>query len=104
MHDSTEAMIKGMEMLDSDDRVKLLEDIGRLHGVSLTLFTLLEATDHADHKCELSFPKAIIDGYMEAFHKDVYSSVEMTCIANGIDYAPDPNKEVRDEILNSSTS
>ena len=94
-----EAMIAGMESLNSEGRLKLLENIGELHGMSLTLFALLEAKEHEDHDCKLSYPKTTIDGYLEVFLKDVYGSIELTCDANSIVYAPDPNKKVRDEIL-----
>ena len=102
-----EQVVAGMEQMDSEDRITLLESIGRLHGMSLTLFTLLEAVDHKDHEaheCGLKYPKDIVEGYFSAFRKDVDASIEMTCVANGFEYAPDPNKEVRDEILAESDS
>ena len=95
-----EAMIEGMEILPSDKRLLLLEEIGRLHGMGLTLLALLTSQDHKDHEdCNLKYPKEVIDGYLDAWNKDVYHSIQLTCEANGIDYVPDPNKELRDEIL-----
>jgi len=99
---AVEAMVEGMELMPPELRIKLLEEIGRLHGMSLTLFALLESQEHKEHECRLSFPKQLVDDYLEAWHKDVYSSMEMSCAANGLAYAPDPNKELRDEILAES--
>lgn len=92
-------LVGSMNELDSKERIELLEAVGRLHGMSLTLFALLETVDHKDHDCKLKYPKTIVEGYLDAFGKDVASSMEMTSIANGLEYAPDPNKKVRDEIL-----
>ena len=103
LSESMESVVEGMEQLDSNGRVRLMEEIGKLHGMTLTLFTLLHSQAHKDHDCELRFPKDIVDGYLEAWHKDVYTSIEITCAANGIDFEPDPNKEVRDEILRESS-
>ena len=100
-----EQVVAGMEQMDTDDRITLLEGVGKLHGMTLTLFTLLEAVDHKDHEdheCGLKYPKDIIDGYIDSFTKDVESSMEMTCAVNDIAYATDPNKEVRDEILSEA--
>ena len=106
MDKALKAMVEGMEMLDSELRIKLLEEIGRLHGISLTLFALLESQEHTGHAddCPVKYPKFVVDGYMEAFSKDVYSSIQLTCEVNGIEYTADPNKKVRDEILNSCDS
>ena len=89
-----DSVVEGMAQLDTNRRVRLLEEIGRLHGMTITLFAILEGEGEGS-----KYPKEIVDGYMSAFNKDLQRSIAMTCAANGLELAPDPNKEVRDEIL-----
>jgi hypothetical protein len=93
--EALEVLIDGMTELDTKRRVMLLEKIGRLHGMAVTMFSIMETYDGCHNS-----PKDIVSGYLEAFGKDVTTSVELTCDANGMEYDRDPNKTVREEILN----
>jgi hypothetical protein len=92
------------DMVDADakTRIKILESMSELHLVSFVTWLgtniMVDHVDHADD-CPYKNPKELVDKYVECFAKDLEASVEATCLANGVQYVPDPNKEVRDEIL-----
>lgn len=102
----TEAIATKMVELDDEDRMKMLEGVDQMHVVAFVTWLGLELGDHDDcpEQCPFQNPKEVVEGYVEQFSKSLHKSIEMTCEANDIPYAPDPNKEVRDEILSQGNS
>ena len=89
------------EAEDSATRIALLQIVSELHLASLVTFLAVESAEHQKHSdCDLKYPSKGADAYLKEFRKDLESSLQTTCILNGLEYCPDPNKELRDEILN----
>lgn len=100
MKEALAGLLAGMEVLDEEGRLALLEEVGKLHGIGIAAFTMILASEHRGHDCDLTHPKDIVKDYLEAFRKDLYTSLEATCEINGIPFARDPNAKLREEIEN----
>lgn len=94
-----------MANADSEERINLLHLADNLHVMLFVAWATMEAFDHKDHKgdtCAFNSMKKVAEGYVEQFGMSITKSVQATCEANGLPYALDPNKKVREEILNET--
>ena len=91
----------------AEKRLDLLHGIDNLHVMLFVSWIVMEAHDHKDHGKECEFAegmKGIAETYLETFTASVMGSIEATCAVNGMVFAPDPNKELRDEILREGST
>lgn len=86
-------------------RAMIMDDSS--HGFYLQLASRVFVST-ATVACSLHIPdegmsvKEFTEGFMGAITKDVLSSVAMSCKANGWEFHPDPNKELRDELISKT--
>jgi hypothetical protein len=101
-----EALIDAMVQGSEKARLKLLQTVDNAHVMLFVTWAMTERVDHEGHGEDCSFHnmKDLTEGYLEQFTMSITKSIQATCEANGISYMPDPNKEVRDEILAEGNS
>jgi len=103
--DLADSLISDMVSKKDDmARRKMLEAVSEMHLITFVAWLGLELNDHDGHpeECPFQNVEKVVDSYIEAIGKDIRTSMMATCAANGVEYVPDPNKEVRDAILAES--
>ena len=93
MEEVEEAITRAL-MIDLDNQVHYIKAVTSLYIKCVTVVCSLQKPEP-----DMSV-KEFTEGFTEAVRKDIISSVAMTCKVNGWEFHPDPNKDLRDEILN----
>lgn len=96
-----EAIIDLMMSKGDKERLQTLEAIDQMHVIAFVAWFGAELSGHEEcgEYCPYGNPEDVVDSYIKQFASSLHMSMEATCIANGVKYRKDPNKEVRDEIL-----
>jgi hypothetical protein len=101
-----DAITVRMVKMNDEERMTMLQAVDNTHVAAFVTWITLEQVDHENcgENCAFKNMEHVTESYINQFASALRKSVSATCEANGMEYAPDPNKEVRDEILAESNS